>query len=153
MIDSPDHKHIEQLFDILRLFEEWKKETKGKPSKYITSYTYKEDLVWMVFGVAAIEKLYLNSDDLLSMHQGRSRSDVCGHFFALTRYINQNPTMKQCIGVGSRVASRNGMQGNLSMFDSKTNAGQAPVEASDYFLEMKPAAATGPAKKKRKLSK
>ena len=122
-----------------------KKKIKGKPSKYITSYTY-EDLIWMVFGVAAIAKLYLNSDDLLSIHQGRSRSDVCGHFFALTRYINQNPTMKQCIGVGSRVASRNGMQGNLSMFDSKTNAGQAPVEAANYFVPVKSA------KKKRKLN-
>ena len=146
LINSPDHKHIEELFDILRLFEEWKKETKGSPSKFITSYTY-EDLVWMVFGVAAVARLYLNADKSVAMHQGRSGSDVCEHFFALIRYINQNPTMKQCIDGGSRVASRNMMQVNMFSFDSKANAGQAPVESANYFVPVKPA------KKKRKLNK
>ena len=71
---------------------------------------------------------------------------MCEHLFVLIRYINQNPTMKQCIDGGSRVSSRNTMQVNMFSFDSKANAGQAPVESANYFVPVKPE------KKKRKLN-
>lgn len=99
LINTPRHRHIKELFDVLKIFEEWKAESekrakeraqerkrekaqekakakakakgaskkkvkgdgKGKKKEvkkedkptFITSYTY-EDLVWMVFGTAAV---------------------------------------------------------------------------------------------------
>mmetsp|Transcript_33560 Transcript_33560/g.57027 ORF Transcript_33560/g.57027 Transcript_33560/m.57027 type:complete len:436 (+) Transcript_33560:75-1382(+) len=80
LINSPTHRHIEELFDVLRIFVEWKEETKKTPHQFITSYTY-EDLVWMVFGVASVAALYLDEDESKTIHQGRSGSDVCELFF------------------------------------------------------------------------
>ena len=75
----------------------------------------------MVFGVALIASLYLETDGTITMHQGRSGSDVCEHFFSMIRYINSNPTMKQCIDGCSRVASRNSFGGNMFSFDYRAN--------------------------------
>ena len=55
--------------------------------------------------------------------------------------------MKQFIDGGSCVASRNTMQVRMFSFDSKANAGQGPVESTNYFVPVKPA------KKKQKLNK
>ena len=70
---------IFELFDILRIFEEWKTESGGFKNTFVTSYTC-EDLVWMVFGVAAHASLHLLPDGSRMMHQGRSDTDVCEHF-------------------------------------------------------------------------
>ena len=81
LINKPGHKHIIKLFDILYVFEEWKSKGDGKfTGNFITKYTY-EDLVWMVFGVATHASLYLDEDGTKTMHQGKSGTDVCGHFF------------------------------------------------------------------------
>ena len=102
LINHPRHKHITELFDILRVFEGWKKECGGFTNNFITSYTY-QDLVWMVFGVAAHASLYLDEDGSNVMHQGRSGTDVCEHFFSMIRYINSNPTMQQAREGASKV--------------------------------------------------
>ena len=52
LIDCPKHSHITELFDVLRLFEEWKEESGGFTKHFIPRQMY-EDLVWMIFGVAA----------------------------------------------------------------------------------------------------
>ena len=130
LINHPLHRHMSELFDILRLFEEWKKECGGFNKKFITQQTY-EDLVWMVFGVNAIAILYLDADENKVMHQGRSGSDVCEHFFAMIRYINSNPTMQQCREGGSRVASQ--VPSNMFSKKAGSNAGGATVEAADYL--------------------
>lgn len=80
LISSSTDDHIVELFGILRLFEKWRVECGKKSDKFITIYTY-EDLQWMVFGVAAVAALYLDEADAV-MHQGRSGSDVCEHFFS-----------------------------------------------------------------------
>ena len=80
LINTPRHRHIKELFDVVLLFEEWRKEIKGDAMKYMTNYTH-EDLLWMVFGVASVASLHLETDGTKTMHQGRSGSDVCEHFF------------------------------------------------------------------------
>eukprot|EP00985_Skeletonema_marinoi_P002567 scaffold1057_cov203-Skeletonema_marinoi.AAC.15 len=142
LINKPQHRHVEELFDILKLFEDWKADTEKYGKKftyeYITRYTY-EDLVWMVFGVAAVAVLYLNSDGSIVMHQGRSGSDVvCEHFFAMIRYINQNPTMMQCREAASKVSADN-ISSHLFTFKGKQNAAKAERPAEDYLRPIKPA--------------
>ena len=39
LIDSPQHPHVFELFDILRLFEDWKEDTGGFTHKFITQQT------------------------------------------------------------------------------------------------------------------
>ena len=137
LIDCPKHSHITELFDVLRLFEEWKEESGGFTKKFITQQTY-EDLVWMVFGVAAHAVLYLKDDKSRVMHQGRSGTDFLEHFFAKLRYINSNPTMQQSREAASKVSSDVGMEsrafersrGNSGTAPSQTTAGDllAPIE-------------------------
>ena len=55
--------------------------TKWPDKKFITQESY-EDLCWMVFGTAGVACTYLDKNWRLKMHQGRSGSDVCEHFFA-----------------------------------------------------------------------
>ena len=125
-INTPRHRHIFELFDILRLFEVWKKECGGCNDKYITVYTY-QDLVWMVFGIAAMSCLYLKDDGSIAFHQGRSGSDVCEHFFSLIRYINSNPTMQQTCEGASNLSGGLGMEGKtFCNADRKSNSGRAP---------------------------
>ena len=125
LINTPKHRHISELFDVLRLFEEWKNECGGFNHKYITVYTY-EDLVWMVFGVAAVASLYLKEDGSCVMHQGRSGSDVCEHFFSLIRYINCNPTMQQAYEGASQLSGDIGMDGkSFQQNDRRSNSGGA----------------------------
>lgn len=135
LINTPTHHHMIELFGILQTFEGWKLECGGFTKAFITQQTY-EDLVWMVFGVVAIGSLYLDEDGKHTMHQGRSGSDVCEHFFAMIRYINSNPTMQQCREGASRAASNV----SSSMFSKKagSNAAGATTEAADYFAPLAP---------------
>ena len=149
LINHPKHPHITELFDVLRVFEEWKKESGGFTEKFITNYSY-EDLVWMVFGIAASACLYMKEDGSLAMHQGRSGSDVCEHFFSMIRYINSNPTMQQAREGCSTVSGGGGMYGTSFMPESKANAGGAPAAATAAEL-MAPIEKVEPEKKKRKI--
>ncbi|KAL7527937.1 hypothetical protein ACHAXR_003152, partial [Thalassiosira sp. AJA248-18] len=133
LINHPKHGHISELFDILRVFEEWKNEVGGDTKKFITNYTY-EDLVWMVFGVAATACLYLKEDGIDAMHQGRSGSDVCEHFFSMIRYINSNPTGQQAREGASTVSGGIGMYATSFKFDNKANAGGAPRHTAEELM-------------------
>lgn len=133
LINKPRHHHIFELFDILKMFEEWKREAGGYTKKFITSYTH-EDLIWMVFGVAAHAALYLNEDGTNVMHQGRSGTDVCEHFFSMIRYINSNPTMQQAREGASKVSGGSGMYGKAFMHDSKANSGKAPSATAEELM-------------------
>ena len=93
----------------------------------------------MVFGVASVASLYLDSDDNKKMHQGRSGSDVCEHFFSMICYINSNPTMKQCIDGCSRVASRNSFGGNMFSFDNRANSGKTRAASTEYLAPIQTA--------------
>ena len=142
LINQPKHRHVFELFDILRVFEEWKTESGGFTKKYITKQTY-EDLVWMIFGVAAHAALYLKTDGSNTMHQGRSGTDVCEHFFAMIRYINSNPTMQQAREGASKVSSGIGMESHKFSTESKTNSGTAD--------DVTPADMLAPINKKQKF--
>ena len=126
LINKPKHRHVLELFDILRLFEEWKTECGGYTDKFITQYTY-EDLVWMVFGVAGVA-IYLKEDGSIAMHQGRHGSDVLEHLFSQIRYINCNPNMVQARECLSNVTSTNNMHTSAFLNKSKGNSGTAPSE-------------------------
>mmetsp|Transcript_33560 Transcript_33560/g.57029 ORF Transcript_33560/g.57029 Transcript_33560/m.57029 type:complete len:124 (+) Transcript_33560:1138-1509(+) len=55
---------------------------------------------------------------------------MCVNFFSMIQYVNQNPTMKQCIDGASRVAGWNNFGGgSMFSFQSKANAGRA----ADYI--------------------
>ena len=84
------------------------------------------------------------------MHQGRSGSDVCEHFFSMIRYINSNPTMQQAREGCSTVSSGGGMYGTSFMPENKANAGGAPAAATAAEL-MAPIEKVEPEKKKRKI--
>ena len=125
LINKPKHRHITELFDVLRLFEEWKKEGKGKFTKnFITKQTY-EDLVWMVFGIAAVACLNLDEDGSKTMHQGRGGTDVNENFFSRMRYINSNPTMQQAREAASQVTSGSGMHIRAFQSNNRGNSGTA----------------------------
>lgn len=116
-INHPKHKHIFELFDVLREFEKWKKECGGLNKKFITRQTY-EDLKWLVFGIASVAGLYLKEDKSLVMDQGRLGSDTCEHFFAMIRDGNPNPDPHQADQQASHVSSTNAIM-NANLFQNK----------------------------------
>lgn len=127
LIDHPRHAYIEELFGILRLFEEWRVEAGKNKSRFITYQTY-EDLKWMVLGLAATAGLYLKEDRSLAMHQGRSGSDCCEHFFSRMRSRNSNPNAQQAREMASNVSSNLGMLGDI-VREVGGNSSSAPTEA------------------------
>ena len=133
LIDKPAHKHVHELFDILRVFEEWKAECGGFTEAFVTQYTY-EDLVWMVFGVAAHASLYLKEDGSHKMHQGRSGTDVCEHFFSMIRYINSNPTMQQAREGASAISGGLDMCGPAFQSEGKSNSGKADMYTANDLI-------------------
>ena len=67
----------------------------------------------------------------------------------MIRYINSNPTMKQCIDGCSRVASRNSFGGNMFSFDNRANSGKTRATATEYLAPIQ----TANQKNKRKKQK
>ena len=131
-INEPRHKHVLELFGVLRLFEEWREECGGFNENFIAQQTW-EDLVWMVFGVAGAA-CNLEDDGSLVMHQGRSGSDVCEHFFSQVRYINSNPNAQQAREGASALSGDLGMHGHSFQSESRGNAGKrAGTTAEDLF--------------------
>jgi hypothetical protein len=122
------------LFGILRLFNEWKEECGGFSKQFITQYTF-EDLQWLVFGVAAVAGLYLDENGKKIMHQGRSGTDVCEHFFAHIRQGNPNPTAAQARDGASLVSGRIGMSGNAFRPQGRNNAAEAPDLTVSELME------------------
>ena len=130
------HRHVMEMFDVLRLFEEWRSEVGGFNEKFITKQTW-EDLVWMVFGLAGVA-CFLKEDGSEQMHQGRSGSDVCEHFFSQIRYINSNPNAQQANEGASAMSGDIGMDIVSFSTESKGNSGKRKgTTAEDLFREIK----------------
>ena len=142
-INSPQHKHVYELFSVLQLFEDWKNESSA--FEYITRESY-EDLKWMVFGMAGLACTYMKEDKSLQINQWRSGSDVCEHTFAKIRQSNTNPNAQQAREILSKVSASGAVSASAFMPKSKTNTAGAQVEPASYFEEMP----TNPKKKKRK---
>jgi hypothetical protein len=105
-IDSPNDPLIVELFNILRLIEEWKIKAGGFNENFLSKQTY-EDLVWCVFGVAGVAGVNLKNDGTLKMHQGRSGSDCFEHFFSKLRGIHPNANLQQCREGASKLSGNN----------------------------------------------
>ena len=131
-IDCPQHKHIFELFSTLQLFEEWKDQCGGFTFEFITRETY-EDLQWMCFGLIGVACTYLLADKSRKMHQGRSGSDVCEHFFAKIRQVNTNPTMQQCREITSKISGQRITSNHLFNFSSKANTAGLKRQHEDYL--------------------
>ena len=114
-------------------------------SRPIILYQTYEGLKWMVFGVGAHAACYLKEDGEYIMHQGRSGTDDCEHFFNMICYINSNPTMHQAREGASKVSSQVGMYLQAFQSDNKGNSGTARSETTAAGL-LKPV----PTRKKRK---
>jgi hypothetical protein len=133
-INHPKHKHVIELFDILRVVEEWKLECGGFNKRFLTRQTY-EDLLWVVYGIAGIASCYLKDDGSLTLDQGRLGSDIMEHLFSMMRDDNSNPNLGQANLAASKIGSVNAMyQGN--MFRTKrggTNTVGANVDPEAYL--------------------
>ena len=81
IINSPKHKHLMELLELLSLFTSWKKEAGAFKERTITSESY-EDLTWMVFSVVGVATTFLEEDGSQMFDQGRSGSDVLEHHFS-----------------------------------------------------------------------
>ena len=137
-LDCPRHRHMKELFDIVRTFEEWKKYCGGFNTKFITRQTY-EDLLWLAFGLAAVSTLYLKEDRSITIHQGRGGSDVCEHLFGMMKDGNANMNTQQAREASSKVVSTNTTVNN-NMFRRKhggANKVGAGVELEDYAASFK----------------
>lgn len=138
-INHPKHRHIIELFDVLRVFEEWKKEVGGFNKHFITKQTY-EDLLWLVYGIgiAGLAACYLKEDKSITFDQGRLGSDVMEHFFSMIRNDNSNPDLGAANQAAGKIGSLNTVvDGN--MFKGKrgrTNTVGANVDATAYLAPL-----------------
>ena len=89
-INSPDHRHIGELLDILDIFCEWRNESPEK-IHFIPWQSF-EDLVYLIIGIIGVSKLYLKKDKSRILVQRRSGSDDVEHEFAGIRVRNPKPT-------------------------------------------------------------
>ena len=87
----------------------------------------------MVFGIAGVACRYLSPDKSKKMHQGRSGSDVCEHFFAKVRQTNSNPTLAQCRAITSKISGLSISSNHLFNFKSKSNTAGIKRNHNDYF--------------------
>jgi hypothetical protein len=134
-INSPQHRHILELFSVLQLFEEWKSDAGGFTNHFITRQTY-EDLKWMVFGLAGVACTYLNNDKSKQLNQSRSGSDVCEHCFAKLRQGSSNSTAAQLNQKLSKIAAQGADDSHLFQFKAAQNAGGKKREHESYFSKV-----------------
>ena len=66
MINSPNNFHLEELFEVLDLFCEWKIEAEDNTKQYIPWQSH-EDLVLLVTSIVGIAKTYLKEDKSRTM--------------------------------------------------------------------------------------
>ena len=135
-INHPKHRHITELFDALRVFEEWKEECGGLNKKFITRETY-EDLKWLIFAVACFAALYLKTDLSNTLNQGRTGSDICEHFFALLKAGCPNPDPLMARQRASKVTAGNAVV-EAHMFHTKkrTNTSGAEIDNEAYVADL-----------------
>ena len=131
-IDSPQHKHIFELFSVLQMFEEWKDDVGGFTFEFITRQTY-EDLQWMIFSIVGIACTYLDLNKSKKMNQKRGGTDVCEHFFAKIRQINTCPTLQQCREITSKISGLNITHNHMFNFESGANTAGIKRTHSEYL--------------------
>jgi hypothetical protein len=128
-INHPKHEHIIELFDVLRIVKEWKRECGGFNKKFLTRQTY-EDLQWVVYGIAGVASCYLKEDGSVALDQGRLGSGIMEHFFSMMRDDNSNPNLGQANLAAGKIGSVNAMyQGG--MFRSKRAGNNSSGAKSD----------------------
>jgi hypothetical protein len=133
-IDHPKHQHLTELFDVLRLFEEWKNEAGGFNKHFITKQTY-EDLQWTVYGIAGVAVENLEEDRSKKFDQGISGSDCCEHFFTGIKQDQSNPTLGQANQAADKRTALNAISGG-NQFKSKrggSNHIDVAVDPKEYF--------------------
>ena len=101
IINSPKHKHLQELINILLIFCEWKHEA-GTDEKKDISWQSHEDLCWLVFGIVGKAVTYLKEDKSRTMNQHADGTDDCEHEFAHMKGKNNKPTQKDCREMTSR---------------------------------------------------
>jgi hypothetical protein len=135
-VNSPSHRHIEEVLDILALFNEWRLEAKAKKdSNLFIPYTSFDNLCSMVFGLVGIAQTYLRADGSLTMVQHRGNTDVLEHAFAHIRQRERNFNVaqgRQCVGQGA-ARRQHGYSGNNC---------SAPHEGIDFKSMMEPLPST-----------
>jgi hypothetical protein len=144
-INSPRHEHLKDLFDVLRLFEEWKVEAGGFTKHFVTKQTY-EDLLWTVYGIAGVAVEYLEEDGSKEFDQSVSGSDCCEHFFTGIKQDCSNPTLGQANQAAGKRTALNAVTGG-NQFKSKrggSNSIGLGVDAKDYVAPI-----IKPSKKRR----
>jgi hypothetical protein len=133
-IDHPKHPHLKELFDVLKLFEEWKNEAGGFTKHFITKQTY-EDLQWTVYGIAGVAVDNLEENCSKQFDQGISGSDCCEHFFTGIKQDCSNPTLGQANQAADKRTALNAITGG-NQFKSKragSNTIGAGVDPNDYI--------------------
>jgi hypothetical protein len=144
-INHPKHRHCIELFDTLRVFEEWRKECGGFNKKFITKYTY-DDLKWLIFGITGLAATYLQTNEEFVMDQGRMGSDANEHLFGMIRSGNANTHAGQANERLSSITATNAVF-NASMFREKkggANTIGAKTDPEEYVR---------PLPKRRKITK
>ena len=135
-LNHPTHDHVRELFEVLKLFEQWRLECGGYNNKFITWQTY-QDLKWLVFGIAAVAALYLKDDKSITIDIGRGGSDVNEHLFSAIRDKNSNPDARQTDEVAGKYACANAVLDN-NQFKNKagSNTAGADVDLNAYVAPL-----------------
>ena len=117
MINSPDHFHIEELFKILDIFCEWKRDC-GENTKEFIPWQSMEDLVFLVAGIVGVAKVYLKEDESRTMVQRQGGTDCCENEFAGVRERNPKPTI---LNAKQSFARRAGTRTSVFNLRNKSN--------------------------------
>ena len=102
---------------------------------YMTRECY-EDLSWMVFATVGVACAYLDEDKSKKMHQGRSGSDVCKHFFAKIRQVNSNPNPQQCREITSKISAQGAISSQDFMPKGRQNAAKAAANKEELLAPL-----------------
>ena len=102
---------------------------------YMTRECY-EDLSWMVFATVGVACAYLDEDKSKKMHQGRSGSDVCEHFFAKIRQVNTNPTLQQTREISSKISGEGNIDAGAFMSKGGHNTAGVKQDAADLVAPL-----------------
>ena len=116
-INSPLHKHIKELLDILELFCEWRNESKDDKSIFLPWHTF-DDLYYLVMGIVGISITYLKEDELNIFVQRRSGSDDVENEIAGIRERNPKPA---ALYIQKNIARRSGFRSSLFNSVNKAN--------------------------------
>ena len=132
-LNSPQHKHLTELLDILEVFAEWKAEAKAK-ANFIPLQSY-EDLIHLVTTNVGIATVYLREDKSRVMVQRRGGSDDCEHEFGGIRERNDKPS---ALDVQQSVARRTGTKTSTFNTLSKANTcGDKDIFSNEITARLK----------------